>query len=227
MKVFLLTAAASLLLFAGPARRGLMMHSPSLKVRPRPGREVTANDVVLLIRQLSALLRGGRSIAQLWHDAQLVTNSAGLREFLAKAAALSALGLSPTTELNALSRSSRLSRQARKATSEMLICFEIAEHTGAPLALTLETLAAHIEQRMDLEAQRGISMAGPRTTARLLGWLPLLGLGGGFLIGLDPLSVLLTTPWGLAALFGGLSLILLSRLWTAALIQAAAGRSLN
>jgi tight adherence protein B len=75
----------------------------------------------------------------------------------------------------------------------------------------------------DAEAARQTALAGPRATVSLLAWLPLMGLGLGVALGVDPVAILVGTPLGLAALAAGLVLTVAGRMWSARLVWAAAG----
>lgn len=107
--------------------------------------------------------------------------------------------------------------------SELAACFDIAEASGCPLADVLTRFAAQLEAEDDADAARQTALAGPKATVRLLTWLPLMGLGLGAALGVDPLATLLGTPLGLAALFGGVVLTAAGRAWSARLVSAAAG----
>lgn len=106
---------------------------------------------------------------------------------------------------------------------ELAACFDIAEASGCPLADVLTRFAAQLEAEDDAEAARQTALAGPRATVRLLSWLPLLGLGLGMLLGVDPVKILLGTPFGMAALATGSALTVAGRIWSARLVRAAAG----
>jgi tight adherence protein B len=107
--------------------------------------------------------------------------------------------------------------------SELAACFDIAEASGCPLADVLTRFAAQLEVEDDADAARQTALAGPKATVTLLSWLPLIGLGLGAALGVDPLAMLLGTPLGLAALVGGVVLTIAGRLWSARLVAAAAG----
>jgi tight adherence protein B len=119
------------------------------------------------------------------------------------------------------------SRQAamreRRIWGELAACFVIAEASGCPLADVLARLAAQLEVEDDAEAVRQTALAGPRATVTLLTWLPLLGLGLGAALGVDPLSILLGTPLGMAALGAGVALTIAGRIWSAKLVRSATG----
>jgi tight adherence protein B len=114
-------------------------------------------------------------------------------------------------------------RRFDRAWTQMAACWEASELTGAPLAVLLENYADHLQQELDADAARRTALAGPRATSALLGWLPLLGLGLGMLMGVDPLGTLLGTPAGRAALAAGAGLLVLARVWSRRLVDRAAG----
>jgi len=107
---------------------------------------------------------------------------------------------------------------------DLAACFEVAEASGCPLADVLTRFAAHLESEGDARAARETALAGPKATVRILTWLPFLGLGLGLLLGVDPWTILLGSPWGVAALIAGLALTALGRIWSARLVRGAAGR---
>jgi tight adherence protein B len=106
---------------------------------------------------------------------------------------------------------------------ELAACFDVAEASGCPLADVLARFAAQLEVEDDAEAARQTALAGPKATVSLLTWLPLMGLGLGIALGVDPLAILIGTPLGMAALAAGLGLTIAGRIWSARLVGAAAG----
>ena len=60
--------------------------------------------------------------------------------------------------------------------------------------------------------QRRIAMAGPKSTVRVLSWLPLIGIGLGLLIGVEPVELISGLP-GQLSIGGGLILYALGRWW--------------
>jgi tight adherence protein B len=106
---------------------------------------------------------------------------------------------------------------------ELAACFDIAEASGCPLADVLARFAAQLEVEDDADAARQTALAGPKATVSLLTWLPVMGLGLGMALGVDPLAILFGTPLGLAALAAGLALTVAGRIWSARLVHAAAG----
>lgn len=97
----------------------------------------------------------------------------------------------------------------------------LTNELGAPLADVLDRCAAGLTEAGQAHAARTVALAGPRATARLLGWLPLTGLLLGAGVGADPVSVLLGGGLGSACLTAGLVLIVLGRRWVRSLERAA------
>lgn len=200
-----------------------------------------AVSLTVLVQQLAALLKGGRTPARLWDELCLVYGgsdspdgtgggprlSPGSAAVLAAARGAAMRG-SPVAEAVRLAASSSGhaagSREPR-IWQELAACFDIAEASGCPLADVLTRFAAQLEVEDDAEAARQTALAGPKATVTLLTWLPLLGLGLGFCLGVDPLAMLLGTPVGVAALVAGVVLTVAGRLWSARLVHAAAGAS--
>jgi tight adherence protein B len=100
-------------------------------------------------------------------------------------------------------------------------CWQVAVEGGAGLAEGLDRIAgalrAQRDQREDLQAQ----LAGPRSTALLLGLLPVFGLLLGGAMGADPMRVLLHSPAGLACLTVGGLLEWAGLIWVARLMRSA------
>lgn len=192
-----------------------------------------AAPMTLVVQQLAALLKGGRTPARLWEEIWDVYGSSGSHAYglsagsgamLAAARAAAGRGL-PVSEAIRRASPSAFPRRDKESRiwSELAACFDIAEASGCPLADVLTRFAAQLEVEDDADAARQTALAGPKATVSLLTWLPLMGLGLGMALGVDPLAILLGTPWGLAALAAGAGLTVAGRLWSARLVAAAAG----
>ncbi|MDI6100595.1 hypothetical protein QLQ12_18460 [Actinoplanes sp. NEAU-A12] len=82
----------------------------------------------------------------------------------------------------------------------------LAERTGAPAADLLDRIESDA-RAADRSARTAVAQAaGAQTTAILLAGLPLGGIALGYLIGADPLAMLLHTPWGAACVVAALLL---------------------
>lgn len=97
----------------------------------------------------------------------------------------------------------------------------LAARTGAPLAGVLERVGAAVADDESVEVQRRAALAGPRATARVLAWLPLVGVALGWALGADPVAVLLGGPLGVVLLGAAALLSWVGRRWSARLVRAA------
>ncbi len=112
--------------------------------------------------------------------------------------------------------------QQHRTWLDLAACFELCETSGAPVAAVLERLACSIDADNDAAALRETALAGPRATARLLSWLPFIGLGLGMVMGVDPLAALLGSPMGWMVLMVGVGFTMVGKLWSAKMIGDAA-----
>ena len=208
-----------------------------------PGKSRQRSDCVsmtVVVQQLAALLKGGRTPSRLWDELWMVyaveertgagpDDGPGLTP-----ASLSMLSVTRGAAMrgapvaDAIRAASATAFQGshsreRQTWGELAACFDIAAASGCPLADVLTRLAAQLEVEDDAEAARQTALAGPKATVTLLTWLPLLGLGLGAALGVDPLSILLGTPLGMAALAAGVVLTAAGRIWSARLVRSAIG----
>lgn len=102
----------------------------------------------------------------------------------------------------------------------------LSTELGAAPALLLDEVGAALVQEAEARAERQAALAGPRTTVRVLAWLPLLGLLLGAALGADPWTVLLDGGAGSGLLLAGAALTWAGRRWTHRYLRAAeaAGR---
>lgn len=128
------------------------------------------------------------------------------------------LGFAAGTTLGALSARRAHSRERIR---ELGLCLRMNETTGAPLAQTLRAAAEHTEEHLDALLGRESALTGPKTTGKILSWLPFIGLVMGWLMGTDPVGALTGSLAGLLTGFSGITLALLGRRWTARLVHRA------
>ncbi|SDT72480.1 type II secretion system F family protein [Actinoplanes derwentensis] len=91
--------------------------------------------------------------------------------------------------------------------------WHLAERTGAPAADLLERIERDARAADRSARAAGAQAAGSQTTAVMLTALPVAGIGMGYLIGGDPLDVLLYTPWGAGCAIGALILQVAGLKW--------------
>lgn len=110
---------------------------------------------------------------------------------------------------------------AQRAWRYVAACWAVALEAGAPLATTLERAAESIRALADADRQVDLALTGPLATARIVGLLPLAGIGMAVLVGADPIGVVFgTVPGALAAVLGVTALAVGMR-WNRRLIAAA------
>jgi len=98
----------------------------------------------------------------------------------------------------------------------------VATTVGAPLSESLRDVASALRDGQRTADDIRVALAEPASTARLLGWLPLVAVVLGLALGFDTALVLATTPIGLACLVAGVVLMAIAHRWNAALVRRAA-----
>lgn len=97
----------------------------------------------------------------------------------------------------------------------------LAAELGAPLAPVLDRVAATIAADAELDGERAAALAGPRSTATVLAWLPALGVVLGMALGADPVAVVLGGGLGTTSAALGCVLLVAGRAWTARMLRTA------
>lgn len=110
---------------------------------------------------------------------------------------------------------------ARTAARTVVAAGRLTHTLGAPLAEVLERCAATVTEAEHARDARRVALAGPRSTARILAGLPLLGLLLGAGLGTDPLAAATDGGWGSACVLLGLLLLVAGQRWTRSLVLAA------
>ena len=101
---------------------------------------------------------------------------------------------------------------AAEVFSGMSAVWTVSERSGAHAADMILRYATAQRGALDADRERRIAMAGPRATVRVLSWLPLIGVGLGLLIGVQPVQLLSGLP-GRLSLGAGVALYLIGRWW--------------
>lgn len=187
----------------------------------RRRRERQAEDFITLLRQSAALLQAGRRPEGVWAELAGLHEScrAGTRRprcclhhALADADAAVLLGQPPWHDAAGPGEARHWEQLAG--------CLAVSREAGVPLAGLLERLADALEDGQDAHQAREAASAGPKSTARLLGLLPVAGLGLSALVGAPPTD-LLTGPLGWLVVGTGVALGVVGHLWTRALAHRA------
>lgn len=167
---------------------------------PTPGA-----DLAVVLAQVAAVVRAGAAPGSAWSQV------AGVRTGLD--------GAPLTADLVAVIES--VDRTALRQVSTVVAATRLAHELGMPLAAVLDRTAATVGAAQESAAERASALAGPRATARVLGWLPVLGLAVGTALGADPVALALDGGAGTASVLLGLVLLVVGRWWTARLVRTA------
>ena len=159
------------------------------------------------VQQLAALLQAGAAPAAAW------------RHLAASGLAPEAAPVSPAIERGANIPVALRAQGA--AWAGLAAAWNLAETVGAPLAGALRNYAAAAREGAQTADDVRVALSEPASTARLMSWLPPLGLALGLALGFDPIGALLAGPLGWGCLAFGLALIYTARRWTAKLVRRA------
>lgn len=186
----------------------------------RRRRERDAEAFITLLRRAAALLLAGRRPERIWAElaglyppcrsAAGARSSCCLHHVLVEADVEVLLGGPPF----AWTRGPGEGRHWRQLDG----CLAVSRQAGIPLAGLLERLADALEEGQDAHQAREAAAAGPRSTAQLLGFLPLAGIGMSAALGAPP-TELLSGPVGWLVVGTGGALAVVGHLWTRALIR--------
>ena len=124
--------------------------------------------------------------------------------------------------LSRLTQACRGHPPAEVAVRAVTAATRLSRTTGAPLADVLDRCVQTVVEAERARDARDVALAGPRSTARILTGLPLLGLVLGAGLGADPVATALDGGWGTASVGCGVALLYAGARWSAALVRAAA-----
>lgn len=178
--------------------------------------EEEADRVASAAEGLAVLLDAGIAPASAWGHVGRASPHLLIRQVAARIDAGSSVEDALTAEAVASARDGGVSALAA--------AWNVAVAAGSPLSPALRGAAAALRDRAEVVREVDVALSGPRSTARLVGWLPLVGVGFSLLLGVDVLGVLTGSPLGVGLLGAGAVLAGVGRLWTAALVRRATPR---
>lgn len=231
-------AAGAAVLVGGQGRR-LSVPKP---VKPKTSRTPIALpkkhdiDLGVLATDVATRLRAGLGVEQAWRvslqraglpDRQPVLDSRGTPRVLSDLDARSGV----LDDLRAMVKGEpRITHLTRVALPSLLAATRLTWQTGAPMADVLDECAAGLTEAGEAQSAREIALQGPKSTATMLAWLPLVGLLLGFVMGVDPLDFLLGSTLGRVFLAAGLifeaaGIVIVRKMVRTAQTDGAIGRS--
>ncbi len=182
-------------------------------------------SVEFLVTDVASLLRAGASPAEAWWDgAQVQVDARGVPHSEALRNQLRKSGPAQGTILRKLGRKSGFGsgdQPAAQQAAGIVAGCAVAQELGAPLAPVLESVARSVVLAEQGRTDRDTALAGPKSTARILGWLPIFGIVLASALGADPIGFLLGGPVGIATAAAGVGLMLIGRKWISHLINHA------
>ncbi|WP_258534420.1 type II secretion system F family protein [Streptomyces sp. PT12] len=170
------------------------------------------DEVITFCTALAGEVRAGRPPAQ----AMTAVGTAGLGVPGGGAVAAARYGGDVPAALRAAGR-----QPGAEGLRGVAACWSVAVDGGASLAAGLERVAGALRAERDQQEELRAQLAGPRSTALLLGALPVFGLALGAAMGVSPLRVLLGTQAGLCCLALGAVLEWAGVAWVRAITRAA------
>ena len=183
-----------------------------------------------LLLEVTAGLRAGRSPALAWQDATGVPvgpdGTPGVHVLVAVAQGPSRQWFGHgfgrwTGGLPGGGSRTREPDEVLRRAASVVAAARLAARLGTPLAPVLDRVADTLAVDAELEAERQAALAGPRATARLLGWLPALGLLLGMVLGADPWGVIVGGGLAGASAIGGVVFLAAGHCWTRRLLRRA------
>lgn len=198
---------------AGPGRRWWR----AARTRPRPVRRRRSVDLAAVVTEVASRLRTGLPPDEAW--ARTVARYLGPASTGARGGGADGGDVPPA--LVRLAQHCAREPDAAAAVRTVVAATRLTQTLGAPLAEVLDRCASSLTEAEQARDARRVALAGPRSTARILAVLPLLGLLLGAGLGAEPLRVATDGGWGSAAMLLGLALVVAGRRWVRLLVTAA------
>ena len=175
----------------------------------------TAAEAATRVHRLAVLLEAGLSPARAWEhvgaEAELEVDARGARRASAPA--------EPVALAHAADLAGVLAARGG-AWREVAVAWRVASVVGAPLALSLRSIAEALRDAEQAREDVAVALAEPASTAKLIGWLPLLAVVLVASFGFDVTGTV-ATPAGGACVASGTALMIASRRWTRRLVRRA------
>lgn len=221
----MLVVAALVVRSGGPGRSAArLVRSPAGQERgtSEPADEPFRHESLeLLTTAVAQALRSGATPSAAWWDAARIrSDHHGVPDATALLERVGAIREGGRRGRRRAPRAVDRERSHRQARAIVAGC-TLAVQIGAPLAPVLESVGRSVVAAEEARAERAAALAGPRTTARILSWLPLVGFALATALGAAPHEVLLDGGLGTALIGAAGVLTLLGRRWSNALVERA------
>lgn len=178
---------------------------------------LSRDDAVRLCERVSALSRAGLATDRTW---QVLSLGPGPQAQVAATVA-GMLTIGGTTAEGLRLAAGSCSGPGAEALNWLATTAEVVYRSGAGAAGVLDSIGDGLLAQIAESDEREVTLAGPRTTGRVLATLPVIGLALGAALGINTVGVLFGTGPGLVCLLGGTGFWWLGHLWTTHLVRAA------
>ncbi|SDU78766.1 tight adherence protein B [Arcanobacterium phocae] len=181
-----------------------------LRRRRKPARKKSRNlDMGMVMSEVATRLRSGSSVEQAWQRTLRQCGIDGGYGGETGGRFLSDDGVPvPLQQIWNLSwwqrKRRRISPGAMSALPAAFLVCRMSQGTGAPVADVLDSCANGITEAGEAVAARDIALAGPQTSAFMLAFLPIAGIGFGTLLGAHPIEFFVSSLAGFGVLVLGL-----------------------
>ncbi|GAA1391925.1 type II secretion system F family protein [Luteococcus peritonei] len=207
------------LLLAGPsgllwALLGVVVVGTGARLALRSRREATRRRARQQVCQATQVVAGQLRIGAL--PGAALTQAAKQCPRLERAAATQAIGGDVARALDEAG-----TQPGWEGLGSLSRAWRLAERSGAPMASLAEQVSLQVRREDASRHQVQAELSGPRTTARLLLVLPLMGILMGRFAGGDPLDFLTGSLLGQACLVAGAVLAAAGTLWIEHMADAA------
>jgi tight adherence protein B len=176
-------------------------------------------ELASVVQRLSVLLAAGVSPASAWTYVDSSSHAALVEAVIASS------GGSISSAI--VAGASALPESEQEFARGLAAAWQVATDAGAPLARSLANFAATLRSLADAEREVQVALAGPTATARLVLFLPVVGILFGLLLGFNTLGTLFTTGPGLFCLVTGAALLVGAGKWNRRMVRGAENRELT
>ena len=189
--------------------------------RERAGDE--AEGLAEVVEELVALLEAGVTAGAAWGYLREFSAHPLARRVGADVAAGErvACALARAARTGVAGTAARSRSPADASWAVLAAVWRVADGAGAPMAPTLRRLADALRDRAETERDVQVALAGPRATAQLVSWLPVVGMALAVAMGVDLVGALTGSAVGWVLLGSGVLLLVAGRRWMRALLRRA------
>ncbi|MDO5747390.1 MAG: hypothetical protein Q4P66_07015 [Actinomycetaceae bacterium] len=115
----------------------------------------------------------------------------------------------------------RMSKNSLYILPSLIVAFRFSASSGCPLVSVLHQVSASLSEAAQALRKRRLAMAGPKTSARILIFLPFVGIGFAHVMGAQPMHLFFHTAIGALIFLTGIGLMAIGAVWSSHVIDSA------